>query len=139
MPASRRDARWPWRLLRRPPAARRLGTRGERIAARALRRRGYRILARNVRTPCGEIDILALDGETLVVVEVKTTATAAGPPPERRLGGAQRNRLLAAGRWLARRPGLRGRRVRHDLVAVLLEDGGPRVRVRRAWFSRPSS
>jgi len=135
----RRDGRRPWRPWRRPPSARRTGRRGERIAARALRRRGYRILARNVRTPRGEIDLLALDGETLVVVEVKTTRAEEGPPPEHRLGAAQRRRLVAAGRWLVRRPGLLGRRVRHDLVAVVLADGEVRVRVHRARFSRPSS
>ncbi|MBI4601734.1 MAG: YraN family protein, partial [Planctomycetes bacterium] len=48
-----------------------LGRRGERAAARHLRRQGLRILARNVREGRGEIDLVALDGATLVFVEVK--------------------------------------------------------------------
>jgi putative endonuclease len=36
-----------------------------------LRARGYRVLARNVRLPGGEIDAVCLDGQTLVIVEVK--------------------------------------------------------------------
>ena len=48
---------------------------------RPLRRAGYRILARNVRTPRGEVDVLAVERRHLVVVEVKTTATDAGLPP----------------------------------------------------------
>ena len=46
----------------------------ERAAARFLRRLGYRILAANVADPTGELDLLALDGDTLVVVEVRSTA-----------------------------------------------------------------
>lgn len=49
-----------------------IGRRGEDRAAQYLRRRGYRILARNWRCRLGEIDLIALDGDTLVFVEVKT-------------------------------------------------------------------
>ncbi len=48
-----------------------LGPRGEAIARRHLRRRGYLILARNFRVAGAEIDLVALDGDTLVFVEVK--------------------------------------------------------------------
>ena len=48
-----------------------LGKRGEQLAERFLRRKGYRILARNYRCPCGEIDLVARDGDTLVFVEIK--------------------------------------------------------------------
>jgi len=44
-----------------------LGERGEALACRELRRRGYAILARRFRTRFGEIDILARDGDALVV------------------------------------------------------------------------
>jgi len=54
------------------------GRRSERAAARFLRSLGYRILAANVADPTYELDLLALDGETLVVVEVRSTA-ADGP------------------------------------------------------------
>lgn len=59
-----------WR--RRRLEGRRIGRRGERLAARFLRRRGLRILERNVRCGRGEIDLLALEGQTLVFVEVKS-------------------------------------------------------------------
>ena len=49
-----------------------LGIKGEDLAAKFLRKKGYRIVDRNFKTPIGEIDIVAEDGETLVFVEVKT-------------------------------------------------------------------
>jgi len=111
--------------------ARLLGRRGERAAARWLKRHGYRIHARNLRTPCGEIDILAEEAGNLVLVEVKTTARAGGAPATAPLGHAQRGRLQAATRWLRRQPGLRGRRVRIDLVMVTLDAGRFVVTIRR--------
>lgn len=52
----------------------RLGSTGEELAAQFLLNLGYTLLARNLKNRYGEIDILALDpdGETLVIVEVKT-------------------------------------------------------------------
>ena len=48
------------------------GLRGEQVAERYLQRKGYCILARNVRFARGEIDLVALQGETLVFCEVKS-------------------------------------------------------------------
>lgn len=49
-----------------------LQTVGEDAAARYLKRRGFKVLERNWRLKLGELDIVAMDGETLVFVEVKT-------------------------------------------------------------------
>lgn len=49
-----------------------LGASGEELAAQLLLKRGYCLLARNLRLRLGEIDLLFLDGQTLVLVEVKT-------------------------------------------------------------------
>ena len=59
------------------------GERGEDAAARYLKRQGFRILERGHDSPLGEIDIIAVDGRTVVFVEVKTRAsTDAGHPTE---------------------------------------------------------
>ncbi|MFO1256427.1 MAG: YraN family protein [Sphingomonadaceae bacterium] len=47
------------------------GRRGELLAAWYLRLKGWRILARRVKTPRGEIDLIARRGATLAFVEVK--------------------------------------------------------------------
>ena len=49
-----------------------IGDKGEQIAAEYLKGKGYKIIARNVHIGDGEIDIIAQDGDNLVFVEVKT-------------------------------------------------------------------
>lgn len=74
-----------------------LGASGEELAAQFLMRQGYRILARNLKLRYGEVDVLALDGLTLVIVEVKTKASRQyGLPAEMVTPTKQRKlRLLA--------------------------------------------
>ena len=60
-----------WLRWLRPPQLP-LGQRGERYAARVLRSKGYKIVAGGSRTRYGEVDLVAVDGETIVFVEVKT-------------------------------------------------------------------
>jgi putative endonuclease len=104
-----------------------LGRRGERIAERALAARGYEILDRNWRCPDGEIDLVALDGEALVFIEVKTrSSTRYGHPFEAITPGKlSRLRRLAAA-WLAARGPVRGaRRLRIDAIGVLAPRDAP--------------
>jgi putative endonuclease len=113
----------------------RLGRRGERAAVRALRRAGYRVLARNLRTPAGEVDVLALDGDTLVIVEVKTTAT---PSPTLLDAGPrrpQRGRLRDAWRHLALGGDAGKRPRRFDVVAVRLDGRRATCTIRRGAFA----
>jgi putative endonuclease len=58
---------------RKPWWRRWFGSRSERAGARFLRRLGYRILARNYSCPLGELDLVALDGQCIVFVEVRST------------------------------------------------------------------
>ena len=72
------------------------GAAGEAAAEDFLKLSGYRIVARNVRTKVGELDLVALDGETLCFIEIKARATAefgraieaVGPQKQRRLAKA---------------------------------------------------
>lgn len=67
----------------KPPHHRQLlGRTGEDFAASYLQRHGFKILERNFKARYGEIDIIALDGEILVFVEVKTRLEEAFGRPE---------------------------------------------------------
>ena len=58
-------------------AAERRGRRAETIAAWYLRLKGWRILGQRIRTPVGEVDLIARRGGTTAFVEVKARATGA--------------------------------------------------------------
>ena len=67
------------------------GQRGELAAAKFLRRLGYRIIAHGERDNLGEIDLIAIDGRTIVFVEVKSRqSTDAGHPADAVDGEKQR-------------------------------------------------
>jgi putative endonuclease len=102
-----------------------LGRRGERIAERHLRRLGYRILERNFRGAGAEIDLVAMDGETLVFVEVKTRRTAYYGTPQEAVNWYKQRHLRRAGQVYARSRRAEGRPMRFDVVAIL-EYGGRR-------------
>ena len=109
-----------------------LGRAAEDLAARMLEDRGLRILGRNLRTGSGEIDILALDGITLAVVEVRLRA-AHHAAAWRSVGRDKRRALAACLRDIARRSGLRpGIPVRMDLVLV---DGQAQLRWVKGAFA----
>lgn len=99
-----------------------IGDYGERVAARFLSDAGLVVLARNWRCALGELDLVARDGPTLVVCEVKTRRIPAVEHPLAAVtpGKAERLRRLAE-RWIAEHPDLAapGCDVRIDLVAVL--------------------
>ncbi|MFA6321348.1 MAG: YraN family protein [Candidatus Omnitrophota bacterium] len=58
-----------------------IGRIGEEIAAGFLKQRGYKIIGVNIRTPFGEIDIVAKKNDVTIFVEVKTrTSSSLGPP-----------------------------------------------------------
>ena len=108
---------WPaW--LARLRLQRPLGWQGETVAARFLRRRGYKILAHGERAKSGELDLVAIDGQTVVFVEVKTRRSAStGHPAEAVTPDKQRRLTRAAVAWL-KRHGLLEHPARFDVVAV---------------------
>jgi len=103
---------------RRPFWRRWFGQRSERAAARYLRKLGYRVLAANVADRGGEIDLLALDGRTLVVVEVRSRSVADPQVSADSVNYPKQRKLTeAAVRFLARR-GLLGVNLRFDVLAI---------------------
>ena len=80
-----------------------LGQRGEDAAARYLKRQGYRILERNRVLGRNEIDIIALEGDTIAFVEVRTRKSKSGVLPEDTVGPAKQRQIRrAAKRYIDR-------------------------------------
>lgn len=96
----------------------RRGFSAELIASVLLMAKGYRILARRLRTPFGEVDLIAARGRRLAFVEVKRRATSADaqaaltPHQAARIG-------RAADHWLDRNPAYRDAEIGLDAVLVV--------------------
>lgn len=97
-----------------------LGRSGEERAARYLRELGWEVLDRNWRTSIGELDIVALDGGTLVAVEVKTRSGRGFGHPFEAITAVKRQRLYRlAWAWRQEHSALaRTRDVRVDVIAI---------------------
>lgn len=76
-----------------------IGQKAESKAADFLEDLGYRILERNFRSKFGEIDLVALDGETLVFVEVKARATRLFGLPEEAVDRRKIKHITLAGEY----------------------------------------
>jgi putative endonuclease len=101
-----------------------VGRYGERVAERFLVESGLVVLERNWRCPLGEIDIVARDGDCLVVCEVKTRTSVAYGHPAEAVTRAKAIRLRAlAVEWVKAR-GVRPPEIRVDVVAVLRSPQG---------------
>lgn len=97
-------------------AAEARGRRAETIAAWWLRLHGWRILAQRVRTPVGEVDLIARRGRTVAFVEVKARATEADLAlaiDDRRI-----RRVAAAVNMLSGRYASNGEDIHIDLILL---------------------
>lgn len=103
---------------RKPFWRRWFGTRSERAAGRFLRGLGYRVLARNVSNAGGELDLVALDGRTVVFVEVRSTADEDTLEVGESIDDRKQRKLTAAALEFLRRHGLLGHAARFDVVIV---------------------
>jgi putative endonuclease len=114
MPAWQSISNW----LRMWTAPKPLGRRGEDAAARYLARLGYVIVARGHRDKIGEIDLIAVDGRTIVFVEVKTRTTDQKGMPAEAVDLEKQRRLTRLAMAYLKRHDLLECRVRFDVVAV---------------------
>jgi putative endonuclease len=104
-----------------------LGRLGEDIAARHLEQDGFVVLERNWRCDLGEIDIVAREGDVLVVCEVKTRSSLRYGSPFEAVTERKLHRLERLGIAWMRERGVRPRSMRIDVVAVLRPRSGPSV------------
>jgi len=120
-----------------PLNRRQRGNRYEALAAGQLERAGCRILVRQFRTRLGEIDLIAMDGDVLCFVEVRSKTSARfGTAAESVTQQKQRRLALVARQFLQAHPRLQHLRCRFDVVAVEAVGGAPpRIEVFRNAFT----
>lgn len=95
-----------------------LGERGEAVAAKYLKRLGYKIVARGERGRLGEIDLVAVDGRTVVFIEVKTRQSQDAGHPADAVDADKQRRLTRLAMAFLKRHGLLEYPVRFDIMAV---------------------
>ena len=109
-----------------------LGTEYEQAAARFLEENGYRVLERNYRSRCGEIDLIAKEGETLVFAEVKYRRNNACGDPLEAVDLRKQKKICRVADWyLINRNLSSDTPCRFDVVAVT----GNKLRLVRNAFS----
>jgi putative endonuclease len=109
-------------------ARKRLGQRGEELAAAQLEKRGYVVRERNWRCPTGEIDIVAEDGGCLVFVEVRTRRGREYGTPEESVTPAKQAKLVELAQTYLQEFDWDGD-WRIDMVAVEMTSRGKLLRV----------
>jgi putative endonuclease len=101
-----------------------LGKHGEQLAADFLREAGLEIVDRNWRCQIGEIDLVAVEGNALVICEVKTrSGTGFGTPLEAVTGQKTRRLRRLAAQWV-REHGVVCEQIRIDVIGVLRSRSG---------------
>jgi putative endonuclease len=98
-----------------------IGIAGERIALEFLKRNGYEILETNYRTPFGEIDIIAMHGDSTVFIEVKTRATCSLGPPYLAVTRKKQRHMIRSALSYLKIQGLMDSNCRFDVVSIRLD------------------
>ncbi len=123
-----------------------LGERGERASVRFLQRLGYKIISTRYRQRYGEVDIIAVDGKSVVFIEVKTRRDAALGRPAEAVDSERQGRLTRAALAFLKSHGLLEYASRFDVVEVVwpesekhprithLKDAFPAVGQRQVYY-----
>jgi len=106
-----------------------LGQRGEAAAERYLKRLGYIIVARGERDGLGELDLVAVDGRTVVFVEVKTRKSLDKGHPSDAVDDGKQRRITRLALAYLKRHNLLEHKARFDIVAVVwpIADKKPQI------------
>ncbi|HYA35751.1 MAG TPA: YraN family protein [Candidatus Binataceae bacterium] len=127
-------ARWFSGLFSRVPGHYEFGRDGERLAERHLRRAGFRVVTRNFRAAGAEIDLVALEGDTLVFVEVKARRSVTAGRPEAAVDDRKQLRIRRAAEIYASRYRADRLPMRFDVVAITSDGRRPKIEHLRNAF-----
>lgn len=106
----------------------RIGKKGEDQAVHYLKQKGYRILERNFRAERGEIDIIALDQDTLVFVEVKTKRHDHFGEPETWVNLKKQAQIGKIAQAYLQQRGIVDMDCRFDVIGVVFENQSSEIR-----------
>lgn len=123
-----------------------LGERGEALAAEYLMNHSYRLVISNFKVPVGrnrkgvsvtgEIDIIALDGETLCFIEVKTRRSDDFTPVITNVDTRKQRQITRTAKVYRRVFGIREMEYRYDVVTVLMpKHAGPEIELVKGFWS----
>lgn len=119
------------RTDKRTPEERRealeFGRTGEQMTAKYLTDKGYIILEHNYRRGHLEIDLIALDGDELVIVEVKSRANDSILPPEEAVDHKKRQALIRLANEYVKTHN-RKENVRFDIVSIVSKEDGSEIK-----------
>jgi len=123
-----------------------LGDLGEALAARFLQKEGYRLVVANFKVPVGrnskgvqvtgEIDLIALDGDVLCFVEVKTRRSAEFAPVLTAVDFRKQRQITRTARVYRKIFGIRDVEYRYDVVTVLMPKGEkPKIELIKGFWN----
>ena len=115
-----------------------LGADGEKAAEEFLCTQRYRIIERNYRCPVGEVDLIALDGKTIVFIEVKTRRGSRFGSPFEAVDQRKQGQVSRAAQYFLAKHRLHDRAARFDVVGVRWENGQPLCELVRNAFDLPT-
>jgi putative endonuclease len=95
-----------------------LGRQGEDAATKYLQEQGMKIVERNLRTPVGEIDLVAKNRRVLAFVEVKTRRGSGFGSPAEAVGPRKQRQIIRTAKWYLNDKGDQGLQPRFDVIAV---------------------
>ena len=111
-----------------------IGRRGEALAAELLRAKGLTIVERNFRCRAGEIDLVALDGRTLVFVEVRSRRGDRAGTPFESVDQRKQAQVTRVARHFVAARGLLDHDVRFDVVGIRFDQEPPAIEHLSAAF-----
>jgi putative endonuclease len=107
---------------------------GEALAIKKVRSLGYKVIATNYRSPVGELDVVAKDGDCLVFIEIKTRRRGAIESAKAAVDARKQRQVSKAALAYMKSNGWSDVRSRFDVVAVGLDKGVPRIEVIKNAF-----
>lgn len=123
-----------------------VGEYGERLAAEFLQNNGFRLVISNFKAPVGrnsrgvqitgEIDLIAIDGETVCFVEVKTRTSDEFASPLAAVDLRKQRQIIRTARIYRKIFNLRGVRFRYDVVSIVLaHENKPHVELFKNYWT----